>query len=134
GLEKLLIREAAGEGEQEGGGEEVEEDDARIVAAVGFNEAAGAVGEVCFGERHRRGLLKTPDVGVSEGVGGIEQARLEGEEPGGDEHDEELRAEEIEHEAGPDGGRRRHAINLNERKHEEEGEIGEERGDNAAGG
>ena len=53
GLEQLLVGESAGEDEQEGGDDEVEEDDARVVALVGLEEAAGVVGEIGLGRGHR---------------------------------------------------------------------------------
>src|SRR5690606_25052626 len=42
GPQQLLIGEAAGEDQQEPGEDEVEKDDPRIKAAMGFDEAAGA--------------------------------------------------------------------------------------------
>jgi AAA ATPase containing von Willebrand factor type A (vWA) domain len=138
GLDELLVSETAGEGEEEAGEDEVEEDDARIVAAVSFDEAAGALGEIGFdrgnGSGHAgKASAEAAFVGGGEGVEEFERASLERAEPGRDEGEEDLRAEEIDHEARPQLGVGGKLAGLEEGKHEEESEVGDESEDDAAG-
>lgn len=78
--EKLLVGETSAEEEEQAGGDEIKKDDAGIVALVGLEEFAGAVGEIVIVGGHGR-------LGVVVGVVRDERERtgLDRKKPRGDE-------------------------------------------------
>ncbi len=125
--EELAVGEAAAEREQDGRDEKIKEEDAGVVALVGFDQPAGAL---CGLVRHAKALECAAARGVAElGAAKLEQTSLHGEKPGGDEDKDELGDKQVGEIAHPSLAGVRSQIHAEEGQREKEAEVGEQRGD-----